>query len=221
MEKIYDDAKDVHVRCNVLYANADDGCLYYDITYTEKIMDDDLKEAFIKNLLIVFGGVYYIPSCFNESPGTGYAFVTVTADGVDYNFYSGEKPLVAVQAEAPETVLFGKAVSDLQTDLVVGDAGITGTLKYVSDYTDFSSDVSLQSGNYLALKVVTDPVADVITTVELVGGQSGPITLDSDMNIVLRVTSNSTQSIKVVSTKAGVSTTKTYTLTGLTLGVQE
>ena len=132
MEKIYDDAKDVHVRCSVLYANADDGCLYYDSAYTEKIMDDDLKEAFIKNLLIVFNGVYYIPSCFNESPGTGYAFVTVTADGVDYNFYSGEKPLVTVRAEAPATVLFGKAVSDLQTDLVVGATGITGTLNSVS-----------------------------------------------------------------------------------------
>ena len=54
-------------------------------------------------------------------------------------------------------------------------------------------------------------------TVELVGGTKGPVTLDADKNIVLLIKSNTTQSIKVVSTKDGSSVTKTYTLTGLTL----
>ena len=59
--------------------------------------------------------------------------------------------------------------------------------------------------------------ADAVTTVELVGGTNGPVTLDADKNIVLLIKSNTTQSIKVVSTKDGASVTKTYTLTGLTL----
>lgn len=43
------------------------------------------------------------------------------------------------------------------------------------------------------------------------------MTLDADMNIVLLIKSNTTQSIKVTSSKNGTSVTKTYTLTGLTL----
>ena len=55
------------------------------------------------------------------------------------------------------------------------------------------------------------------TTVEIVGGTKGPVTLDEDMNWVGLIKSNSTQSIKVVTTKDDQSTTKEYGLTGLTL----
>ena len=113
--------------------------------------------------------------------------------------------------------LLGKSVSDLQTGVSVGANEITGTLKYVSDYTGFSSNVAEQSGNYLAIHCDTDVVADSIT-VELIGGTVGhPVTLDSDGLIVLRITNTATQSVRVVATKGSETVTKTFSLTGLTL----
>ena len=123
---------------------------------------------------------------------------------------------VTVSAEAASTTLLGKAVSDLQTNVVVGADSISGSLKHVTGYTGFSSKPAEQDGHYLALKFATEP-ADAVTTVELVGGSKGPVTLDADHNIVLLVKNTATQSVKVVSTKDKESTTKTYGLTGLTL----
>lgn len=123
---------------------------------------------------------------------------------------------VITAAESGDTTLFGKKVSDLQSNIVIGENAISGSLKHVTGYTEFSSKSSEQEGHYLALKFDVTP-ADAVTTVELVGGTKGPVTLDADKNIVLLIKSNTTQSIKVVSTKDGASVTKTYTLTGLTL----
>lgn len=66
------------------------------------------------------------------------------------------------------------------------------------------------------MKVETDS-EDAITTVELVGGTKGPVTLDDDMNIVLLIKNKDTQSIKVTTTHNRESVTKTYGLSGLTL----
>lgn len=123
---------------------------------------------------------------------------------------------VITAAESGDTTLFGKKVSDLQSNIVIGENAISGSLKHVTGYTEFSSKSSEQEGHYLALKFDVTP-ADAVTTVELVGGTKGPVTLDADKNIVLLIKSNTTQSIKVISTKDGSSVTKTYTLTGLTL----
>lgn len=97
----------------------------------------------------------------------------------------------------------------------MGESAITGSLKNVTGYTGFSSDPSEQKGHYLALKFDVTPT-DAVTTVELVGGTKGPVTLDADKNIVLLI-KNNTQSVKVTSTKDGSSVTKTYALTNLTL----
>ena len=88
-------------------------------------------------------------------------------------------------------------------------------MHYVTGYTQFSSEPTEQEGNYLALKFEADEEAT--TTVEIVGGTKGPVALDEDMNWVGLIKSNSTQSIKVVTTKGDQSTTKKYGLTGLTL----
>ena len=123
---------------------------------------------------------------------------------------------LSVKPEDGEAVLFGKTVNELQSDVVVSDDEVTGTLKYVDGYVDFSSNVSEQSGNYLALKIEADP-AEAETVVELVGGTKGPVTLDDDMNIVLLIKNKDTQSIKVTTTHNEESVTKTYGLSGLTL----
>lgn len=123
---------------------------------------------------------------------------------------------LSVKPEDGEAVLFGKTVNELQSDVVVSDDEVPGTLKYVDGYVDFSSNVSEQSGNYLALKIEAEP-AEAETVVELVGGTKGPVTLDDDMNIVLLIKNKDTQSIKVTTTHNEESVTKTYGLSGLTL----
>ena len=120
---------------------------------------------------------------------------------------------LSVKPEDGEAVLFGKAVNELQSDVVVADDEVTGTLKYVNGYVDFSSNTSEQEGNYLALKIE----AEAETVVELVGGTKGPVALDDDMNIVLLIKNKDTQSIKVTTTHNEESITKTYGLSGLTL----
>ena len=123
---------------------------------------------------------------------------------------------LSVKPEDGEAVLFGKAVNELQSDMVVADDEVTGTLKYVNGYVDFSSNTSEQSVNYLALKIEAEP-AEAETVVELVGGTKGPVALDDDMNIVLLIKNKDTQSIKVTTTHNGESITKIYGLSGLTL----
>lgn len=93
-------------------------------------------------------------------------------------------------------------------------------MKYVTGYTEFSSNSEEQSGNYLALAVDVTP-EDAVTTVEVVGGTKGPVTLDEDMNIVLLIKDKDAQSVKVTVTTEEGSTSKTYTLTGLTLEPEE
>ena len=113
--------------------------------------------------------------------------------------------------------MLGKVVGDLQSNISVGTDSISGTLKYVSDYTGFSGNVSEQSGNYLALHCATTPDADSIT-VELINGTVGhPVALDSDGIIVLRITNPNTQSIQVVATKGGMKLRKNYSLSSLVL----
>ena len=111
--------------------------------------------------------------------------------------------------------LLGKVVDDLQEDIAIEDGAITGTLKYVTGYTGFSGEAELQSGNYLVLHCDC-PGADEIV-VELVGGSSGPVTLDADGIIVMAIGSNE-QTVKVTAKKEGfTNVSKTFTLTDVTL----
>lgn len=109
-------------------------------------------------------------------------------------------------------------MSELQSDVVIDGTEISGTLHYVENYTDFSSLPDQQSGNYLALKVVA-PDSEK-TTVEVLGGTKGPVTLDEDMNIVLLIADEESQSVKVTTTKGDESNSVTYGLSGLTLEIE-
>ena len=125
-------------------------------------------------------------------------------------------PSLTVAPEDSEAELFGISVSDMQTGITVGNNAISGTLKFINGGWDAGTWSAEEStGNYLALKVDSDEGA--VVTVELVNGVHGPVTLDEDMNIVLRVTNSETQSVRVKTTVAGKTVTKTYSLTGLVL----
>lgn len=93
----------------------------------------------------------------------------------------------------------------LQTEVEVvnnaagGNLSISGTLAYITDFTAFSGDPELQSGNYMALKFATDP-ADTTVTIQMIGGATvrDPVTLDSDRNAIIRVADKDAQKLKVV-----------------------
>ena len=111
--------------------------------------------------------------------------------------------------------MFGKSVTDLQSDIVVGTNAITGTLKHIADYTSAGYAGDEAAGNYLVLHCESDD-ADSIT-VEVVGGVHGERTLDPDGIIIAHIANNS-QSIRVKAYKDGlVGNVMTYSLSGLTL----
>ena len=109
--------------------------------------------------------------------------------------------------------LFGKVIADLQSGITINGDNITGTLNYVSDYTGFSGDTSLQSGNYLVIHASVPNVDGVTITTTV----TNPVTLDSDGIAVLRIADKSLQTVTVVASKAGCeNVTKVFDLTGLT-----
>ncbi len=113
--------------------------------------------------------------------------------------------------------LLGKTVGDLQDGIEVHTARIDGTLNYLTDYTGFSGDEREQGGNYLCLHIAVPGAEAATITVQLIGGTSGPVTLDEDGIVIFRIKSTE-QSISVRASMARYhSVTKVFALSGLTL----
>ncbi len=106
----------------------------------------------------------------------------------------------------------------MQSGIIVNDNSIKGVLHYVTGYTGFSSNVDEQSGNFLVLKFQHSEGAT--TTVEIIGGTSGPVALDEDMIWVGQI-EPSDQGIRVVTTLDGESITKVYSIDNLVLETEE
>lgn len=88
-------------------------------------------------------------------------------------------------------------------------------MKHVTGYTGFNSSVpDEQEGHYLALAFEIEPNETEIT-VELIGGTKGPVKLDADRNIVLRIKDKDTQSVKITGKNTANTVTKTYHLNNL------
>ena len=121
--------------------------------------------------------------------------------------------ILDVEPEDPTQIILGKAVSALQSDVIVHDKFIKGTLHYITGYTQYSEVEAEQSGNYLALKF--DVSDGATTTIQITG--KDPVTLDSSKNAVFRVENKNSQKIKVVTTLGDDTITKVYSLSGLTV----
>lgn len=177
-----------------------------------------LKDA-IKNLSLKVNGVepsgYYVTDLL-KSFGSTLTGQNVTGKSLTdilnsiANNYDATAGLINLVPYTSDDVL-GKATSSLQENIKVSANAISGTLKYVTDYTGF--DTELKDGNYLC--VYTAIPADTTVTMELVGGTSGVKTLDDGI-IVLKVTSN-TQYLRLIATKGDITVTKVYSFTNLTL----
>lgn len=118
-----------------------------------------------------------------------------------------------------DTDLFGKVVSDLQENIVVGASGVSGTLKYVADYSS-AYGAGENSGHYLVLHCTTPGTEGATITSELIGGTHGPVTLDEDGIVISRITDKDTQTIEVVAYKDGETATVTLDLSELVLAAQ-
>lgn len=110
--------------------------------------------------------------------------------------------------------LLGYVASDLQENIYVDSNSISGTLKYIADYSSAGYTGDEESGHFLALKITA--VSGATITIEVVGGVHGAQTLDSDGLAICRI-ANTTQKIRIVVTKDTESVTKTYALTDLVL----
>ena len=101
--------------------------------------------------------------------------------------------------------LLGKVVANLQKDAGVSADNIVGTLKYVTDYTGFSSDPEEQEGNYLAFKVAFDDAFTNITAQKGDGAEKDYDPTDSTFIFIMDkhypITLRAYNGDKVVSTK--------------------
>lgn len=129
-------------------------------------------------------------------------------------------PQVIVLPESASATLFGKTVSQYQTDVNVIDNVIVGSLSYL----DAGEVVDAWgAGNFVALKfVIIDPA---ITFSDIKVGLNpshggGLVTLDADLNGVFKVTDKDEQTFRVEVTKNGVTKTKDYILSGLTVATE-
>lgn len=124
-------------------------------------------------------------------------------------------PMVVSADIDPATDLLGKSVTDLQSDVTVGNGEIIGKLKYVTDYSSAGYTGDEKAGFFLALHTTCEG-ADSITT-ELIGGKHGEKTLDSDGLTITRISDVENQSIRFTATKGSVTITRTFRLTDLIL----
>ena len=98
----------------------------------------------------------------------------------------------------------------------VSDNAITGTLLYVSDYTEFSETPEKQAGNFLALSITNGTSGSTLKT-ELIGGAEDDVKPDGNTKVVIRITNKNAQKIKFTITKDGSTASKMYSVSGITL----
>ena len=121
---------------------------------------------------------------------------------------------VSVDDWSADELLGGKSAADLQENISVDNfrQSVSGTLKYVTGYTQFSGAVEEQSGNYLVLKVESSNGATLY-----VGRSDGTwVQLDSDGIIIGRIT-DKTKPTRIKASKDGQDTIFNIDLSGLTL----
>lgn len=207
--------EDVNVEGIDFYIKSEDNKIYKDEDYNTLATPEEIIHAFNMGDLILSDGECRCRAinCTVDGEIVYVSYLLTTRDGntvTHTNKQAQSFKLVASTDIEADFDLFGKVVSDLQSDIVISENEITGTLNYVTGYTGFSGKTEEQEGNYLAIYVDTDIDEDIY--VEVVNGFSGPIKLDSDKIIVLRIANNE-QSVKITCGNI----VKVYSLANLTL----
>lgn len=80
MDKIYEQAKDLHVAAYIAYVKKGDKYAYTDAECQKKFTTSELADAFKKGLLVIAEGVTYTPtSCKVEKNVATVTYVTADA----------------------------------------------------------------------------------------------------------------------------------------------
>lgn len=129
---------------------------------------------------------------------------------------------LSLAPESGSAEVFGKAVSDLQSDIAISEEGnITGTLKYVTGYTGYSSSPELQSGNFIALTLADNDFSEYTSVKVGLDPTEGSglieIRNDPDHNFVARIADATTQKLVIVASNYLGSVTQEYDLSDLTI----
>lgn len=119
---------------------------------------------------------------------------------------------VSVDANVSDSVdLWGKKASDLQTGIAINGNNVSGTLKFIADYSS-AFGPGEDEGNYICLHFKANKPNTTITATI-----TNPSTLDGDGIFVGRIADKDSQTITVVASKQGYTpVTKVLDLTGLT-----
>lgn len=113
----------------------------------------------------------------------------------------------------PTEDLFGKTVSDFQSDIEIDGTSISGILNYIDDYSSAGYVGEEASGNFIVLHFAVDDAPDAEIEITTNGRTK---TLDDDGILIARVADKDLQTITVVASKDGYeSVTKIYDLSGL------
>lgn len=71
MDKIYEQAKDLHVRAVYVYAKANDAYAYSDSSKTKKIDSATLENLFLMGAVIIDGDIKYKPVSYGVASTVG------------------------------------------------------------------------------------------------------------------------------------------------------
>lgn len=91
MENIYAGSEEKYVKTVVVYADADDGHVFYDSAKSQKIDKADLLDLFLKGMVINLSGEYLKPVSYKDAGA--HAVVTAVHEDstvVALNFHSAE-----------------------------------------------------------------------------------------------------------------------------------
>ena len=113
----------------------------------------------------------------------------------------------------PTEDLFGKTVSDFQSDIEIEGTSVSGILNYIDDYSAAGYTGDEAYGNSIVLHFSVPDVDDVVIQTTT---NNRTVTLDDDGILIAHVADKDSQTITVVASKEGYeSVTKTYELSGL------
>lgn len=92
MNQIFKDYDEKYVATTIVYADADDGNVFYDSAKKEKIPKDELRNLFLKGMTIDLSGELLAAVAFKDNGAD--ATVTAVHDSAEtatpVNFYSAE-----------------------------------------------------------------------------------------------------------------------------------
>lgn len=129
--------------------------------------------------------------------------------------------LVATTLPPTDKPLGEVEVQKYQEKIAISQTGnVSGNLKYMKGYTDFSGNPELQNGHFLALKFANDGSdQEAELYARLAGGKERTAKKLDDGRFVVRVQDEMVQKIvvKAVSKDGTMTDTRTYSLSGLNL----